>query len=43
MEHAVSRMYVEDRGYFEIVARDWTRKFAQHHYQNPELKPLSLW
>ena len=43
MEHVVGRMYTEDQGYFNIVARDWTRKYAQHHYQNPELKPQTLW
>jgi hypothetical protein len=43
MEHAVGRMYEDDRGYFNIVARDWTRKFAQLHYQNPELKPHTVW
>ncbi|XP_046842179.1 uncharacterized protein LOC124436317 [Xenia sp. Carnegie-2017] len=36
MEHVVGQMYTEDREYFNIVARDWTRKFAQHHYQNSE-------
>ncbi|XP_046843143.1 ubiquitin-conjugating enzyme E2-17 kDa-like [Xenia sp. Carnegie-2017] len=41
MEHEVWRMYTEDREYFNIVARDWTRKFAQHHYQNQELKPIT--
>lgn len=38
MEPVVAKMYTEDRDLFDMLARDWTRKFAMHHFQS-DLSP----
>ena len=42
MEPVVARMYAEDREQFDMLAQDWTRKFATHHYQS-DLSPWQDW
>lgn len=38
MEPVVARMYNTDADHYDMLARDWTRKFAMHHFQS-DLSP----
>ena len=38
MEPIVAHMYKEDRQLFDMIASDWTRKFAMNHFQG-DLSP----